>query len=536
MAPETKAPSQYEQSMAKAYKTLTELGGQLVQEEDITRGDKFVIPHSMTLGQAQKFLQLKEAEAAEVVTLDRTFEYRFKDGAVALTRALHKFFGTFSHKGTMGFWGPNPPAFEEVAIGYGEKIQIPVGAVACPAIPDTVLHLTEARHPELGTVFRIVAETRRRHRPAVEALLGMIEQHLREESIYKGKAIDAEFNFLDLSKVDKNKVVYAADTYAQVEASIFSAIRFPAALRKAGVSLKSAVLLSGTFGVGKTLLAYLTGQECEAHGVTFIQVRPNRDSIEEAIQTAAMYSPSVVFFEDLDTISNAATAETDHISGLLEMFDGVRAKGREVMAILTTNHPELIHKGMLRPGRLDAVIEVGAPDKQGIIRLCKTLIPAELLAPGITEAEWDAAGEAMDGYLPAFVHEACKRAIKYSLVRAAKNLGESEAAVGGELDGLVLGDKETPEVTSALLKAVRITGEDVRLAGVGLRAQFDQMLGAKTQPERDTLSEAFRAALRPDTEDAARQQVLAVVHPRAIHPENVDEAQAAHEAEQKARR
>jgi transitional endoplasmic reticulum ATPase len=493
--------------MKAAYDTLSKLGGTLVQEEDITRGDKFVIPQAMSFKQARDFLDLKMAEAQETVTLDRSFPFKFNDGAVALTRALHKFFGTFSHKGTMGFWGPNPPAFAEVEIAFGEKIQIPVGVVSCPAIPDTNLHLGTARHPELGEVFRIIAETKRKHRPAVEALLGLIEQQLREDSIYKGKAIDAEFNFLDLSKVDRDKVVYASDTYSQMEASVLAAIRYPEALRKAGVGLKSAVLLSGTFGVGKTLFAYLTGQECVSHRVTFIQVRPNRDNIEEAIQTAAMYSPSVVFFEDLDTIADSQN-EHDHISGLLEMFDGVRAKGREVMAILTTNHPEKIHKGMLRPGRLDAVIEVTAPDKAGIVRLCKTLLPADLLDEGITEAEWGAAADAMEGYLPAFVHEACKRAIKYALVRTE-----------GDLD------------------AVRISGEDVRLAGVGLRAQFDQMLGAKATPERESLSEALVRTIKPVVEEAAdaasRRENLLTVHPKALHPEVLEEAQEEREKQER---
>ena len=113
--------------------------------------------------------------------MDRSFPYRFHDGAVALTRALHRFFGTFGHAQTMGFWGPNPPAFTEVEIGFGEKIQIPVGAVTCPAIPDTTLYLNQGHDQELGPIFRVVVETKRKHRPAVEALLGLVEQQLKEE-------------------------------------------------------------------------------------------------------------------------------------------------------------------------------------------------------------------------------------------------------------------------------------------------------------------------------------------------------------------
>jgi len=481
--------------MKEAYKTLSELGGKMVTEEDVTRGPKFVIPEQMTLHQAADFLVLKMKESQEEVTLDRTFPFRFADGAVAVTRALHRFFGTFGHKQTMGFWGPNPPAFTEVEVAFGEKIQIPVGAVSCPAIPETTLYLTEGHDPELGTVFRLQAMTLRKHRPAVEALFGMIEQQLREDSIYKGRAIDAAFNFLDLTKVDPERVVYAEETFQQIEASLFVPIRYPEQLREAGVPLKQAVLLAGTYGVGKTLLAYLTGQECEKHGFTFIQVRPNRDDIQQAIQTAAMYSPAVVFFEDLDTIADSQHG-TDHISGLLELFDGVRAKGREVMVILTTNHPEKIHKGMMRPGRLDAVIEITPPDKPGLIRLCKTLIPASLLGE-ITDEEWNVIGETMEGYLPAFVHEACKRAIKYALPRN-----------GGRLEG------------------VRISGEDMRRAAAGLRSQYDRMLGAKAQPERESLGEALERTVAAAVKPVAEAQITGLIAPKFLSPEGLQVAEA----------
>src|SRR4029077_18616774 len=105
---------------------------------------------------------------------------------------------------------------------------------------------------------------------------------------------------------------------------------------------------------------------------------PGRDSLQTVLQTARMYQPAVVFFEDLDEISDPSH-DGDNVTQLLDTFDGITAKGTEILAILTTNHPERIHKGMLRPGRLDAVIHIGELDANGVGRMIRALVPNEQL-------------------------------------------------------------------------------------------------------------------------------------------------------------
>lgn len=455
----------------EALEALERLGGGLVQEDDLEFGDKFVLPRTMSLRDAIQFLKHKIVEEEEEVGWNRTFPYRPYDGAHALVQAIRKHFGTLAHVPTQTFFGPVPPQLIDVEVEFGRKEQIPWGSFTVPALPGVTLETGKHFDPDLGEVFTIHASGLRKHSRKVHGLFKLIEKELQEHSIYRGHAIDAGFNFLDINRVSKENVIYAEDVYAQLEASVFAPIRFPESLKAAGVQLKSAVLLHGTYGVGKTLFAYLTAQECEQHSVTFIQVRPGRDNLEVAMQTARMYAPSVVFFEDLDTIATPEGA-SDHISNLLELFDGMRAKGVEVMAILTTNHADQIHKGMVRPGRLDAVIEITPPDAQGIIKLCQVLVPGDLLGE-ISEKEWTGVAQAAEGYIPAFVHEGCKRAIRYALVRT-----------NGDLTG------------------IKLTADDLRLAMQSLRPQYEMMQDAKDLATHDPLTVAVRTALRPVVEEA----------------------------------
>lgn len=488
-AAKSKVPSTHTKLEKEALRALARLGGQLLQEDDLEYGDKFVLPRTMSVENGIRFLQNKLKEENEEVNWSRKFPYRPFDGAHALVSAIRKHFGTLRHVPTPGFFGPTPPQLIDVEVGFGITEPVPWGTFSVPAIPGVTIETGAKHDPDLGQIFYLTGYGLKKHTALVMGLFKLVEDELRENSIYKGQAIDAGWSFLDTGKVNREHLVYAEDVMAQLEANVLAPIRYPEQLAEAGVELKSAVLLHGTYGVGKTMWAYVTAQEAVANGVTFIQVRPGKDDLHQAMAAAKMYAPAVVFFEDLDTIATPE-GEADRISELLELFDGVRAKGVPVMAILTTNHADKIHKGMVRPGRLDAVIEVTAPDAEGIIKLCKTLVPEHLLSDAITRTEWEAVAAAADGYIPAFVHEGCKRAIKYAIVRG-----------NGNLDG------------------VQITGEDLRLAMEGLRTQYDMMDEARDTVEVEPFGAAARNALRPLVEELITRELDPVHQYTGIFPD-----------------
>src|SRR5690606_16211653 len=206
---------------------LARLGGELTTEDDLTfRGTEFVIPESLTVTDAIDYLRAYQRSMEEETQFSKTFRYRPWDGAYALQNALKRVFGSSGiGQATYSMFGKNPPSMVTINVGVDETVQVPWGAVQMPLI-DGTLYLGVAHNPEYGALFSLTVEAPKRYRSHVEGLFRVIEDELRTSSIYRGKAIDGQENaeFLDLSGVDRSKVVYSDEVMAQLDANVWSLI------------------------------------------------------------------------------------------------------------------------------------------------------------------------------------------------------------------------------------------------------------------------------------------------------------------------
>ena len=458
-------PSAKEMAEKELFRLLAELGGSRVSDEDIEhRGNKVILPDKMSTGEAIKFLERHRSLQEEETVFSRYFNYRPWDGAVALQRTLKKLFGTAGlPAATYSFFGKNPPEMLTVKIGVDETIEVPWGKLDFPIFgKDACIYSASGKNPELGTIYRIMVSAPRKFGPQIQGLFAAVEKELEENSIYRGKAFDGqdEPDFIDLAAVDPSQAIYAQTTEESLDANIWSLINHTQLMRDLGVPLKRSVLLEGPYGSGKTLAARVTATKAVAANEpwTFIYCRPGRDNLETVMATARLYQPSIVFYEDVDTI--ASTGEDDPLSRLLDLFDGVQAKGTEIMVIMTTNHVERIHKAMARPGRLDAIIPIGAQDTDGVRRMIEAVVSPQILG----ELDYNAIGEAMNGFLPAFVKEAIDRTTRYAIART---------------DGM-------PK---------QLETEDFVRAAEGLRPQLELMNRAGEGERLEPLGEALRRTI-----------------------------------------
>lgn len=460
---------------------LARLGGKMYDDDDIVyEGTRIVIPESMTLDAAAKFLDKKREELEAETNFHRIFNYRPWDGAYCAWNALKRVFGMVSQQSTtvQGFFGPVEikPDMITINTDVDTQEQVPWGSFQLPALPDVIFTMGGTTHPEYGPLFRIQATGAKKWAAQIQGIFAVIEDELNNNSMYRGKAFDGQEmpEFIDLSSLDPNSVVYSAEVLRQLEANVWAQLRHTDKFAERGVPLKRAVLIHGPYGTGKTLAAILTGQEAIAAGWTFVKARPGRDNLMQVMQTARLYQPAVVFYEDVDQVADTESSTGVNISHLLDVFDGIEAKNARLLCVLTTNHADRIQKGMARPGRLDAMIEIDDLDLEGVTKLV-TLRVGKLLAEKI---DWEEIFAAAKGYKPAFVTEFADRAIRYMLVRT-----------DGEDEG------------------VEILTEDLIHAAHDLRPQYDLMSGAKDRYVPPALDMALGHVLGPVIQKTVRENL-----------------------------
>lgn len=452
--------TEHELARDEMLRALDAIGAKTIGEDGLVfQGNKFILPLTMNgrVSDAIRYLEEYQETQETKFHFSRNFNYRPWDGANAFDRAMKRVFGTAGvGKSIRTMFGEIPPQYREIAVGPNETRQVPWGRVAFSPI-EAEFTLGATRVENYGIVFELSASAPRKYRTHVQAFFQVVEQELRENSIYKGQAITGggEPNFLDTAAIDPEQVVYTPDVLVQLETNMWSLLRYTDNMRRNGISLKRAVLVEGPYGTGKTMAGMLTAKEAVAAGWTFILARPGQDDLMEVLETAQLYAPAVVWYEDIDTIGKGHSDM--QISRLLDVLDGITNKGTEVLAGFTTNHAHKIQKGVLRPGRLDAVIHIGHLDGPRFERLVRATVPAD----GLGEVDFEKVGAAFDGLLPAFAKEAINRAMQYSMARN-----------GGEL--------------------APINTDDLVNAAAGLRPQLAMMERAHEGVREDTLTTTFQ--------------------------------------------
>ena len=403
-------------------------------------GKKIVLPNDpreMTTQEGINFLhQIQDEENAEC-GVHHQFECFPMDGAIAFHRATCELFGHPIGTKTPPksfFDSPKPPVLITVDVGVNDKVQVPWGSIKLFGIDGRL----ETGMPPEGTEprFYIRGEIKKKNERQVAEVAARTEKYLKENSIYKGKAIRVGFDwlrdqrdfnwqtdspkFIDVSKTNEDQLIFAKEIMNLLNVGLFAPIKSAKSFRKYGIPLKRGVLLTGPYGCGKTLTAYVTAKLCEDNGFTFLYLKDVRD-LPLAFKFAKLYSPCVIFAEDVDISTNGP--RDPKLNELLNVIDGVDYKDAEIITILTTNHAENINKAFLRPGRIDTVIPVLPPDQEAAARLIR-LYGGDLLAPG---TDITPAAKFLAGQIPATIRECVERSKIATLARTSNLEGQVTA-------------------------------------------------------------------------------------------------------------
>ena len=182
----------------------------------------------------------------------------------------------------------------------------------------------------------------------------------------------------DKRKVTFNDVAGADEEKAELQ-EIVEFLKNPQKFVQLGARIPKGVLLVGPPGTGKTLIAKAVAGEA---GVPFLSISGSdfvelyvgvgASRVRDLFEQAKKNSPAIVFIDEIDAVGRQRGAglggghdeREQTLNQLLVEMDGFGAN-EGVIIIAATNRPDILDRALLRPGRFDRQVYVGAPDVKG---------------------------------------------------------------------------------------------------------------------------------------------------------------------------
>jgi len=162
-------------------------------------------------------------------------------------------------------------------------------------------------------------------------------------------------------------------------------LRDPGKFQRLGGHIPRGVLMSGSPGTGKTLLAKAIAGEAKVpfftiSGSDFVEmfVGVGASRVRDMFEQAKKHAPCIIFIDEIDAVGRHRGAglggghdeREQTLNQLLVEMDGFEGK-EGVIVIAATNRPDVLDPALLRPGRFDRQVVVGLPDIRGREQILK---------------------------------------------------------------------------------------------------------------------------------------------------------------------
>ena len=401
----------------------------LPEDSAVARHDdvKLLLPQQMSLREGAKLLIRTDEALEKGQQTVYEFDCHYHDMLVALDKAIRKLFGFGMLQPIPSFFGTQPPQEATVQVGLYKSsgnpktVRVPQGRIGLPGLYDEnedvgYLETKPKKDKRIGGA--IMAYVRKKHMGLIDKLIDLTRHYVANESIYQGQILDSQYNFLNLRDFDPDKLVMSEEVERQLNAFVLAPIRKPEEADAKGVERSRAGLFYGVYGTGKTMTMKACAVWANMEGWTSIIAKPG-DSVVDLIHFGRQYQPALITVEDIDEQADGRKGRTESLNEILNTMSGVLGEEDRIMVLFTTNHPERIHKGMLRAGRISFNIKLGVMDGYGLEKMAGNMGGIEFS----DDVRWQELAKEYP-LPPAYLKEALNRVALFSL---ASDNGDSPA-------------------------------------------------------------------------------------------------------------
>lgn len=166
---------------------------------------------------------------------------------------------------------------------------------------------------------------------------------------------------------------------------IVTFLKNPKKYDDAGAKCPRGILMEGSPGTGKTLLARALAGEAgvnfiSASGSDFVKIYVGQGAkkVRELFAKARKSQPAIIFIDEIDAVGGARSETSNGtdseqlrtINALLAEMDGFR-KNDHIVVIAATNRADTLDPALMRPGRFDRIISIDTPAMDGRIEILK---------------------------------------------------------------------------------------------------------------------------------------------------------------------